>query len=476
MLLEHLLLEYDKKITQERFGEALYDRYSAEMSPAGIRARKTIQNNIMDMVNKGRYTADEAKQLIKNRILHDVFYAFDTHIPDKYIPWAMNLYIKGGIQRLEDVPQAGVLIDEHMQLRKNGFFQRNPELNKEFGDLGRFKKLSELAAFIRSTHTMDTESNASKDREEGERLIKEGQAQIVYDDAEWKVIIPKTEKAAIYFGRNTQWCTAAKNDNMFDEYNDDGPLYVILKKKENRRWQLHIETNQLMDENDEETSVEDLMPLFNKNIIDFKSAYDDYGLAMDEYDSSIFKQIIYNKNVSEKFISNHKDLLGKSMIIRILLFNKTDAVLKALGKSIKQYTTNFTIETDDGVEIKTMQPCNFIIDTLVNNSAKNIDLGDIIHNRFNREFSTNDVDADYEAVKIFKMDKITVYCGIFQHEWNYTILMKPNGKFNLRDNDDLNHVLWNLVHGDEPPSAEDEKYIKLLNIVRTHCIGEEYSD
>lgn len=88
-------------------------------------------------------------------------------------------------------------------------------------------------------------------KEVEKKLFNDKDATLVYDGPEWKIVIPHTVEASMFFGRNTRWCTAAKKNNMFNVYAKDGPLYIILEKKANKRWQLHLESDQLMDAMDD---------------------------------------------------------------------------------------------------------------------------------------------------------------------------------------------------------------------------------
>ena len=63
------------------------------------------------------------------------------------------------------------------------------------------------------------------------------------------VIVPKTEAAAKWFGKGTKWCTAADKDNMFDYYNKRGLLYIVFWN--GKKYQLHFESMQFMDERDQ---------------------------------------------------------------------------------------------------------------------------------------------------------------------------------------------------------------------------------
>ncbi len=110
----------------------------------------------------------------------------------------------------------------------------------------------------------DKKSKKEENKEDELAFYKNGEAKLYLNNEKWKVVIPKTAEAAIYFGRNTRWCTSAANDNMFEVYTKDGDLYIILEKKTNKRWQFHFESEQFMDEKDEEISAELVKELVNE--------------------------------------------------------------------------------------------------------------------------------------------------------------------------------------------------------------------
>ena len=65
------------------------------------------------------------------------------------------------------------------------------------------------------------------------------------------IIVPHTEEASCYYGKGTQWCTAANNgNNMFEYYNDNGNLYININKLTHEKYQFHFETDSFMDETD----------------------------------------------------------------------------------------------------------------------------------------------------------------------------------------------------------------------------------
>lgn len=83
--------------------------------------------------------------------------------------------------------------------------------------------------------------------------IDPSEANKLYEDKEWLVVVPLTHKAACKYGANTKWCTASRNDDSdFAYYTGKGKLYIVINKKDKWKRQLHMETNQWMDELDQQ--------------------------------------------------------------------------------------------------------------------------------------------------------------------------------------------------------------------------------
>ena len=60
--------------------------------------------------------------------------------------------------------------------------------------------------------------------------IKHEGTDVIYEDDRWLVVSPLTREASCYYGANTKWCTAAKENNQFDRYNSTGLLIYFLDK------------------------------------------------------------------------------------------------------------------------------------------------------------------------------------------------------------------------------------------------------
>lgn len=156
----------------------------------------------------------------------------------KYSKWLLWLYQKNNL-KLEDLYKAKEYLTTF-----DKFKNKIPNGN----DIGKYQSLPQLYKAIQPFEGQKTHG-------EEIREIKEG-AEKVYEDGTWLVVVPHTKEAAIYYGKNTKWCTAStENHNMFDQYNEQGKLYININKNTNKKYQFHFETCQFMDEIDEEIST-----------------------------------------------------------------------------------------------------------------------------------------------------------------------------------------------------------------------------
>jgi hypothetical protein len=178
--------------------------------------------------------------------------AQDPSKKKSYVNWMITRYISGGINRLEDIPARLVPV-----LRIYDQAKITRKVKPEDADIGKFKKLIDFTQMVKNNYgEKEIASNKSADKTQEQQFFADGEAELVYNSPEWKVVVPKTHAASCYFGRNTEWCTTTKDDpKYFDEHSENGPLYIILQKKTNTRWQFHFESDQFMDENDEEIDL-----------------------------------------------------------------------------------------------------------------------------------------------------------------------------------------------------------------------------
>ena len=113
------------------------------------------------------------------------------------------------------------------------------------------------ATLYDATKDINQEEPTSK-RQEKQQIKTEG-AEVIAKGPDATLLKLKTEEAACYYGKGTRWCTAATgSSNMFDYYNKQAPIYVLLGN-DGRKFQIHFESEQYMDEEDNEVNFAELM-------------------------------------------------------------------------------------------------------------------------------------------------------------------------------------------------------------------------
>jgi hypothetical protein len=128
-------------------------------------------------------------------------------------------------------------------------------------DLNSLKSLDQLYDIIEPLE-QQAQQTAPVSGKEQQRQIK-SDAEKLIDSPNFKVIIPKTQEASCLYGKGTKWCTAGDDDNRFNEYNRQGPLYTIIANLggKTRKFQLHYESDQFMNERDQPVTKADINAL-----------------------------------------------------------------------------------------------------------------------------------------------------------------------------------------------------------------------
>jgi ankyrin repeat protein len=191
----------------------------------------------------------------------------------QYIEWITNSYILGGISLYEDLSRTHSALVKYEHLRNSGKLEKNPDVKKDENIIANFCGLKGCYKKNRKLMGLDDLIDKYKDEfeekelkeEEKRKAQKEGIS--VYDGKTIRVIRPTTEAAACYYGRGTRWCTATtESENMFEEYNSRGHLYIIIPKNpayEGEKYQIHFdhiyfEEDQYMNEKNEAIDLEKL--------------------------------------------------------------------------------------------------------------------------------------------------------------------------------------------------------------------------
>lgn len=142
----------------------------------------------------------------------------------------------------------------------------NPNTVK-LGDINQIKSFDDLYEKLRLL-----EPYIEAEEEKADLKAAEKDVEKIYNSENYLILTPKTEEASCAYGRNTRWCTASTGSyNYFHRYDRQGPLYIIINKKGNIKYQFHFQSEQYMDEDDDPIDVQDFLsrnPEISEIIID----------------------------------------------------------------------------------------------------------------------------------------------------------------------------------------------------------------
>lgn len=263
MRYSQLLFEFNVEITAKKLGDRIrkkFDRVDFEQ-PEPLKIYTAYRKAIgapWPLDYKPTPERMEECNLLYVSMVINAMTAYDPTPNKMYSRWICERYASGGIPRWDDLIKVRNALTRFHSLKASGYFKRNPD-KAPMADIGRFDSLSTLGEFIYDIPDEDGVSNAARDRQMEEEMVKTGDVTILLNSDRFKVVIPHSETAASHFGRNTQWCTTSENGGAFKSYARQGPLFIILDKPVNKRWQFHYPSEQFMDENDRSIIVDNVI-------------------------------------------------------------------------------------------------------------------------------------------------------------------------------------------------------------------------
>lgn len=183
--------------------------------------------------------------------------ALDPTRNRQYLQWILGCAIDRNVPFEDMVHVRDALATYHERKQRN-------TLPPEARDINRIKTPSQLDVLLRDVQGGVVQAAADEEA----RARRE--SRVLLDDGNWLVLIPRTERAAQFYGRGTEWCTAwgdprglhPKRTCQFDEYNKDGPMVIAINKRDPKeRYQFHGASNQYMDRRDERIGDDDILRL-----------------------------------------------------------------------------------------------------------------------------------------------------------------------------------------------------------------------
>lgn len=227
-----VLLEYDRSKTAAAYGEKLL--------AAALKDTWFVQqfNNALP----GGNINDTAKKN-PERVLDYLLTWIERGDPTQHKEYSQSIakLYANGQSKLEDV--ASTLAD---YLTKFDKLKRRKKIQPPRNDFNRYRSLEDFYDVV--DEYPDEEVDAPKEEKKN--------ATELYRDDKLIVLVPNDMEAACYYGQGTRWCTAGKNNNMYNYYTKGNkPLYIIIPRQPaypGEKYQFHFESNQFKNEQDHE--------------------------------------------------------------------------------------------------------------------------------------------------------------------------------------------------------------------------------
>ena len=139
----------------------------------------------------------------------------------QYVPWLVK-QLAANQFRLEDRHRINNLLTDFLSIKN-----RLPQEQRDLGKLS----LHQLDDIVDKAMNVElaTDKEETTDTGAGTFPVVPG-SKVLYNGPLGQLAIPETEEASYALGSGTKWCTAARNHNMFDVYNDESPLYIWRDK------------------------------------------------------------------------------------------------------------------------------------------------------------------------------------------------------------------------------------------------------
>jgi len=253
MRFKEILREYSREKTANVFGKKLIAALLAEKGlnygGAGFhQILSDIRFRIQQKLKIGSPLDAEQEDLTAKQILHAIEQGDPT--PNKeYVQWLAKCYANEGV-KLEDIVSKGAdWLKTYAQLKVKRLLPPNVTniMNLKFAQLPDVVFDEELVSKLQAAE---------------DKTADKGKATTVFENGAVRIIVPQDETSACYYGQGTRWCTAARANNMYDNYARDGDLYIMLPKQpkyDGEKYQLHFASGQFMDEGD--SPVSDMIAL-----------------------------------------------------------------------------------------------------------------------------------------------------------------------------------------------------------------------
>jgi len=212
-----------------------------------------LENKIKDKLvylldkhkDKFLLSKEELEEFVVDYILQ-----IDPTPQKKYVKWMiLKAFDSDNIRRIK---QDWVKYNEYLITFYNN--RKNPNMKEN--DIMKIESWSELKKIVEPFMEPDEQDWKSviEDLEEGEDY------ETIVETNKHKLLTILTQKGASYLGGDTEWCTTygeyclnpdhKRKTSNFPEAIEEGKVYLLWSKDDDKRWQFQSETGQYMNEDD----------------------------------------------------------------------------------------------------------------------------------------------------------------------------------------------------------------------------------
>ena len=171
----------------------------------------------------------------------------EDRLDTRSLQWLISRYVEGGTFR--DILDSIKLLLE---------FQGRKKLKQVSANIQRIRDIDTLRNLLETR----TPSKREKKQSTEKNLLATKQVNVMYDSAALKVVEVFSKDAAMYYGKGTIWCTAAKCRNLFAQYKREGysMYYIIFKGKRGGKWAIAWKPGdtEVVDQNNVQRGLEDI--------------------------------------------------------------------------------------------------------------------------------------------------------------------------------------------------------------------------
>lgn len=296
--------------------------------------------------------------------LFDDVLKLKPELPNKYYQWLAKNYSDDADFLPGEVHDMLMKFDD--MVKKNNSVLTSKDINSPlYSSLDKLKQIIEKGSEI-----------ISKTQEK--KLVKSG-GKTVYSDGKYFVIHPTNVGSACYYGSGTKWCISAKEENMFQNYTDEGVKFVMILDKEstieNPMYKVAIaflpenkvsnseymtEPYEIYDSTDTLKNIEDIWEHYPKNLLDSINQYFTGGVVPTSPEEKLEKI---------KSLSPEKFLQTFFSYIKLLDYVDNDFAINRAENGLKYIITNGTEQQIGYIVLHQLENENvpkFVKDMLIN--------------------------------------------------------------------------------------------------------------